>query len=136
MTKPSPQVAAEANNLETMIDALPLYGFQRTKVWDCWSEKGMPAAMDMLARYKASYKETGDALDQAYQALRVAYDAGDAAAVQGALQQLTTVLQAPPVAATAKLGDSQKPIAAKAARPSLDTLMDGVSAALQRSGGH
>lgn len=80
-----------------------------------------------------NYKAT-DPIEGAYQALRAALDAGDPEAVQGTLQQLVTAVQSPPVKATAKLGDHQKPLT-KAAR-GFDTLMDGVSQHLRRTGGN
>lgn len=117
-------VSQEADNLETMIDALPLYGFQRTKVWDAWAEHGMASALDMLAKYKTSYKEAAAThpLDPAIVTLKAAYDQGDQQAAAGAIKQLVTACTAAPVAT-------------KAARPTLDNLLDGVSGHLQRNGG-
>lgn len=86
--------------------------------------------------YKAA-----DPVEEACQALRTAFEAGDAAAAQNALQQLEQAVQsmlAPasglkPVASK-RTDASPTTVVAKAAR-GFDALMDGVSQHLRRTGG-
>jgi len=137
MSKPSPQVSREADNLETMLDALPPYGFQRTKVWDAWENGGMPAALGLLARYK---QVPDNVIDQAIERLRVAATEraktdGDQA-IAGYIDKMAQAIGPSSGSVGGSLADNEKPMMQKQARRSgLDSLMDGVSQHLQKTGG-
>lgn len=103
-------------------------------IGDVWINNP-PRAFGLVERFKATARKQHDALDQALQSVRTAYDQQDGPGLQVALKALIAVCSPQqPMTRPATLGDGEKPLT-KQAR-SLDALLGSVSDHLKRTGGN
>jgi hypothetical protein len=142
MTEIDKAIKQEHATLKRMLRDAGLSWVDGESVLDTWADKGMSTAVGTMVALKSSYKQVfapDNVVDQAIERLRVAATEraktdGDQV-IAGYIDKMAQSIGPSSGSAAGSLSDTEK--AAKDARAgSFDSLMAGVSAHLQRTGGH